>query len=56
MEKLIDLLLIILYFPVKNWREILLTISFIILFFTIDFIIWNKTKKSIWQKIIKEFK
>lgn len=55
-KKLIDLLLIILYFPVKNWREIILTISFIILFFIIDFIIWTKSKKSIWKKIIKELK
>ena len=53
MKKIIDLLLIVAYFPIKNWLQILVTFILILLFFVIDFIIWNKTGKSIWRKITK---
>ena len=53
MKEIIDLLLIIAYFPIKNWLQILITFILITIFFVIDFIIWNKTGKSVWHKIIK---
>ena len=53
MKKLIDLLLIIAYFPIKNWLQILITFILILLFFVIDFTIYCKTGKCILHKIIK---
>ena len=53
MEKLIDLFLTVLYFPIKNWLQILIAFILILIFFVIDFIISNKTGKSVWHKIIK---
>ena len=53
MKKLIDLLLIIAYFPIKNWLQILITFILILLFFVIDFTIYCTTGKCILHKIIK---
>lgn len=54
MTNLIDFLYFILILPIKilvvNYKIILLIILLIILGFTIDFIVWNFTKKSLYHK------
>jgi len=56
MEKLIDTFYI--FFILLNKYKYIIIVFLIIatLFFAIDFIIWNKTKKSLWHKIINKLK
>ena len=57
MQKLIDFILICIYLIKNNWQLILITtlicLICAIIFFIIDFNVWNKTHKSLWHKIIK---
>ena len=54
MDKIFDCILIVKYFDYNLIKTALLLISILtIVFFIIDFNIWNKTGKSIWKKIIK---
>lgn len=56
MEKIIDTFYI--FFILLNKYKYIIIVFLIIatLFFTIDFTIWNKTKKSLWHKIINKLK
>lgn len=52
MDKLIDTLYILYYLLLNNYIIILISLLLIFAFFTTDFIIWSKTNKSLWHKII----
>lgn len=55
MNKLFDCLLIIKYFDYSLLKIALMLIGIMaIIFFIIDFNIWNKTGKSIYKKVKKE--
>ena len=56
MEKIIDCLYVVYYYITNYYLFILEIAAITILFFTIDFIIWNKTKKSFWHKIKRTIK
>lgn len=53
MQKIIDCLYVIYYYITNYYLFILGVAAITILFFTIDFIVWTKTKKSLWKKFIK---
>lgn len=54
MSKLFDCLLIIKYFDYSLFKNALVIMGIItILFFVMDFNIWNKTGKSLYKKVKK---
>lgn len=53
MTKIFTVLLFPFIYVYYKWKFMLILLSIILIAFTIDFIIWNHTKKSLYHKIKK---
>ena len=56
MEKICCMYYVLFYYLKIFVKFVIIAAPLIIAFFTIDFIIWNKTKKSFWHKIKRTIK
>lgn len=53
LEKALFTILFPFIYVYYKWKFILIVLSIILIAFTIDFIVWNCTKKSLYHKIKK---